>query len=122
MAKKVNDNIAFTDLRVILPNKKDTHQKEFTTFAKDCGISPGLSDLIGFLAYASQVKYHFLLYDTPVKVVVASAECNRVWFDERARTTTPYVIFLSYVPHGQCWAIRLPLMNCLVHLDEMLPL
>ena len=34
---------------------------------------------------------------------------------------TTYVNFLSYVPHGQCWAMRLPLMNTLVHPDEMLP-
>ena len=121
IAKSVNDKIAFTDMRVTLPKSKDTHQSEFEDCRKDCDISPGLFDLIGFLPYATQVKYHYLCRGKPIKVVVASAECYKIWFDKRARTTTTYIIFLAYVPHGQCWAMRLPLMNPFVHRDEMLP-
>ena len=60
IAKIVNEKIAFTDMRVTLPESKDKHQREFNTCKKHCKISTDLFDLIGFLGYASQVKYHFL--------------------------------------------------------------
>ena len=55
-AKSVNDKIAFTDMRVILPKSKQKHQSEFKTCARDCKISMDLFSVIGFLGYATQVR------------------------------------------------------------------
>jgi len=123
IAKSVDDSVAFVDMRIITPKKKKKCKSEFNTFYKDANITERDANLLGFILYAFHVKAHHVNYGEvswSIPVACATKEGWQEVFKSSEEVDTGVIKFLKYVAHGQCWAMRLPLMNEDVHTDELL--
>jgi len=123
IAKSVDDSVAFVDMRIITPTEKKKCKSEFNTFYRDASITKGQANLLGFILYAFHVKAHHVNNGEDswsIPVACATKEGWEEVFKSSEEVDTGIVKFLKYIAHGQCWAMRLPLMNEDVHTDELL--
>eukprot|EP00956_Cyclotella_meneghiniana_P000467 scaffold535_cov42-Cyclotella_meneghiniana.AAC.4 len=74
---------------------------------------------IAFIFYMAQAQFNYFAEDSDkLRVIVASAENRRRWFVQDFFSLASNFIIPGVMAHGQCWVMRLPLFNTLVHTDE----
>jgi hypothetical protein len=130
--------VAFLDANPVLPNcpNRKSHsffkayaEEAFSGFgipvdSKDDNVFDCMDFLyfITYLRFLAFAKFSKLSSQSILRVIVASAETRKRWFSVRLtdlKLQTHWII-AGFLAHGQCWMMRLPLFNRLVHPLEFL--
>ena len=123
LKEAVSKKISFVDMIPFIPKKKETHHKEAHDAAKVLGITWEQLMCISVLRFMLQSKYNLLSGGAKLRLLIASANVGHILFISPFFLVTidsPFVYFCGAMAHGQCWSMRIPLMNVLVHPDEHL--
>jgi hypothetical protein len=123
LKEAVSKKISFVGMLPFIPKKKKTHHKEAHATVKILGITWAQLVCISILRFMLQSKYNLLSGAPKLRLLIASANVGETLFVSAFTLVTinsPFVFFCGALAHGQCWAMRIPLMNELVHPDEYL--
>ena len=104
----VSERLSIVDAKILITEDTDDHANEFKTFCNDNQITMDEMNLVGFLLFAFHVKHREIgpSYDSPLNVMVTSADANKEFFAKCGYFLTELIRFLGYAPHGQVWATK----------------
>ena len=119
-AKLVSDGLTMVDSNITIPDDKDTVVEETLALCQSLGMSYPLLVIIGWINAAFHQMHYFSIAGEALPVVAASACTRDLFFGGHEPIQCQTGRYLGPLPHGQVFAMRLPLMNISVYPNKLL--